>query len=107
VSDRINEKLHALEARVLDGFGVLPPAMRRAASEGSALPAELAAFASKVRDHPTQTADEDVEALHAAGYSDDEIFELTVAAAVGASMHRWRSGLQALEEVSNDASSTA
>jgi alkylhydroperoxidase family enzyme len=96
VADRVDVKLHALERRVLDGPGQLAPALRRAASEGSGLPAELAAFTAKVREHPTRVTDEDVQVLHAAGYSDDEIFELTIAAAVGASMDRWRAGLRAL-----------
>jgi hypothetical protein len=108
VADRIDDKLKALEARVLDGPGQLAPVMRRAASQGLGLPEEPARFAEKVRDHPTQTTEEDVRGLHAAGYSDDEIFELTIAAAVGASMYRWRAGLRALgQEGRHDASPSA
>jgi alkylhydroperoxidase family enzyme len=98
MADQVDAKLQAFEARVLDGPGHLPPAVRRAAAVASSLPAELAAFASNVRDHPTQTTEEDIDALLAAGYSEDEIFELTIAAAVGAGMHRWRAGLRAFGE---------
>ncbi len=40
--------------------------------------------------------DADVEALKAAGLSEDEIFEATVAAAVGAGLARFEAGLRTL-----------
>ena len=38
----------------------------------------------------------DVESLKAAGHSEDEIFEITVAAAVGASLRPLEAGLRAV-----------
>jgi len=40
--------------------------------------------------------DADVAGLKDAGYSDDAIFEITVAASVGAAMHRLQRGMAAL-----------
>ena len=40
--------------------------------------------------------DEDVEALRQAGYSEDQIFELTVSAALGAGFRRLKSALDIL-----------
>ena len=52
---------------------------------GSPLDGALADWVDKVARHAYQTLDRDVEALEAAGRSGDEIFELTIAAAYGAS----------------------
>ena len=43
---------------------------------------ELAAYLEKVRTHAYKVTDADVEQLKAAGLSEDEIFEQTVAAAI-------------------------
>ena len=45
---------------------------------------------------PTAITDADVEALKAAGHSEDEIFEQTVSAAVGAGLSRLDAGLEAM-----------
>jgi len=49
-----------------------------------------------VRERAYTTTDEDVGAVRRAGYSDDEIFEATVAAAVGAGLERLEAGVRAL-----------
>jgi hypothetical protein len=41
-----------------------------------------------VRRHAYKVTDADVDALHTAGWSDDAIFELTVATALGAALSR-------------------
>ena len=45
-------------------------------------------FLDKVRRHAYRITDADVEALKAAGLSEDEIFEQTVAAAIGEGLRR-------------------
>ncbi len=60
------------------------------------MPAALRSYVDKVAHHAYKVTDEDVAALQAAGHSDDSIFEVTVAAAVGAAMHRLARGLAAL-----------
>lgn len=66
--------------------------------EASSLPHELRPWLTKVAVHSYKTLDRDVDALRKACYSDGAIFELTVAAALGAGALRCKSGLEALEE---------
>ena len=59
-------------------------------------PTAAEAYLEKVRLHAYRVTDGDVEALKAAGLSEDEIFEATVAAAVGAGLARFDAGLRTL-----------
>jgi hypothetical protein len=56
----------------------------------------MAPYLAKVRAGAYAIADEDVDALEAAGCSEDEIFEQTVAAAVDEGLRRLDVGLRAL-----------
>jgi alkylhydroperoxidase family enzyme len=60
-----------------------------------ALPA-MASYLDKVRSGAHTIVDEDVEALKAAGCSEDEIFEQTVAVAVDEGFRRLDAGLRAV-----------
>jgi alkylhydroperoxidase family enzyme len=51
-------------------------------------PAEMDAYLAKVRDRAYAVTDGDVEALKEAGFSEDEIFEQTVAVAIGEGLRR-------------------
>ena len=53
-------------------------------------------YLDKVRTGAYRIVDEDVEALKAAGCSEDEIFEQTVAVAVGEGLRRLEAGMRAL-----------
>jgi len=70
--------------------------LREAAQPDRPAPPEFAAYLAKVRDEAYKVTDADVQALKDAGYSDDEIFEQTVSAAVGAGLHRLEEGLACL-----------
>ena len=70
--------------------------LRDAAQPNRPVPAKAAAYAATVRRHAYKVTDAQVEALLAAGLTEDEIFELTVAAAVGAGLDRLDAGLQTL-----------
>jgi alkylhydroperoxidase family enzyme len=59
-------------------------------------PPSMAGYLDKVRTAAHAIVDEDVEALKAAGCSEDEIFEQTVAAAVGEGLRRLDAGLRAV-----------
>ena len=59
--------------------------------------AAMAPYLEHVRSGAYAIADEDVDALKAAGRSEDEIFEQTVAAAVDEGLRRLDAGLRALE----------
>jgi hypothetical protein len=82
--------------RVLDGPGVSDPAVRRAAADGSGVPADLQALVDKIHRHAYRVTDDDVARLQAT-YGDDPMFEVVVSAALGASRRRLMAGLEALE----------
>lgn len=95
----------ALQQRLVDALLDTPAdteqTLRRAVLERSGgdrdgVPATLRTYVDKVANHAYRVTDQDVAALQAAGLSDDAIFEITVAAAVGAAMHRLRRGMAAL-----------
>ena len=71
--------------------------MRDAAQPNRPIPAKAAAYAATVRRHAYRVTDAQVEALRAADFNEDDVFELTVAAAVGAGLERLDAGLQALQ----------
>jgi hypothetical protein len=88
--------LAALRHAVLESPGRTAPATRLAAAEGGSLPAPLDSYITKVRDQSYRVTDRDIAALTAAGVSEDEIFELTVAAALGAALLRFDAGMRVL-----------
>ncbi|WP_020662308.1 hypothetical protein [Amycolatopsis benzoatilytica] len=71
--------------------------LRAAAGRGEGLPAPLDAYTAKVRDASYRITDADF-ALLAKGYSEYEVYEITVAAAVGAALRSFDAGLQAAVE---------
>ena len=71
-------------------------ALRQAARPERPAPPELRAYLEKVRLHAYQVTDGDIERLKTAGFSEDEIFEHTVAAAVAAGLERLDAGLAVL-----------
>lgn len=82
---------------VLQGAGESDPAIRRAAAEGSGLPADLQALVDKIHRHAYRVTDEDMARLRAR-YDDDQMFEIVVSAALGASWKRLLAGLEALDD---------
>jgi alkylhydroperoxidase family enzyme len=70
--------------------------LRTAAHLERSAPDEFAPYLDKVRRHAYKVTDRDVDELKAAGYSEDEIFEHTVSAAVAAGLERLDAGLRAL-----------
>ena len=83
--------------RVLNGPGETEPALRNAAADGKELPPDLQALVDKIHRHAYKVTDEDIATLQAK-HGDDRLFEIVVSAALGASRHRLRAGLRALEE---------
>ena len=71
--------------------------MRRAAANGSGVPADLDVLVEKIHRHAYKVTDEEIAALQAT-YGDDQLFEIIVSAALGASRRRLFAGLAALEE---------
>lgn len=97
---KYEEFVTRVRAAVLDSRGRTEPALRHAiASRQSAgVPDALRAYTDKVAQHAYKVTDADIEGLLRAGYSEDEIFEVTAAAALGAALARLERGLAVLEE---------
>ena len=91
------EAFAELRARVVDGPGVVDSSIRAAAFAGTGLPDDISAYVDKVVHHAYKVTDADVDGLKAAGYSEDAVFEITVAAAVGAGVRRYEAGVNAME----------
>ena len=84
--------------RVLDGAGESDPAIRRAVAEGnSRVPTDLKPLVDKIHRHAYKVTDDDIARVQTK-YSDDQLFELVVSAALGASRQRLLAGLKALDE---------
>lgn len=86
-----------LRTSVFDQPARTTPELRRAAATGDGLPEPWPAYAKLVREASYRVTDEDVRRLTAAGRTEDEIFEITVAAAVGAALHSFDAGRAALK----------
>jgi hypothetical protein len=94
-----NQRRAALESE-----GVTDSALRRAvfarsvelsggvAAEAEKIPESLREYVDDVALHAYQITDEDLQELRRAGYSEDAIFEVSVAAAVGAGLARLERG---------------
>jgi len=85
----------ATRRAVVDGPGSTGAAVRREVASGQP-PPELAVLVQKIRDRAYTVTDADVDAWRTR-YSENQIFELMIAAAVGAAEHRLKAALAALE----------
>jgi alkylhydroperoxidase family enzyme len=81
---------------VATGYEELVERLQEAARPGRPAPPAFDAYLDKVRRHAFRITDDDVAALRAAGHSEDEIFEQTVATAVAAGLERLDAGLGTL-----------
>ena len=85
----------ATRRAVVDGPGSTDTTIRRQVASGQP-PPELAVLVQKIRDHAYRVTDADVDALRGR-YSEDQLFELIVAAALGAAEDRLKAAMAALE----------
>lgn len=99
-TDRHTDLVTATTHATLEGTGVTPAALRWAAFHRRVeeLPPELRPYVDMVAQHAYRVSDEDVAALKRAGHSEDAIFEITAAAALGAAILRLERGLIVLRE---------
>ncbi len=88
LDDPYAHKLERLRYAVLQGRGSLAPNIRQALSESNYGSTPLGAFAQKVAEHAFTVNDDDIRELQRANYSDDQIFEAAVSAALGAGLYR-------------------
>jgi alkylhydroperoxidase family enzyme len=90
----------ALHQRLLNGSGHTSHAQRRAAFDGTSDSQPVRALLEKVRLHAHRVTDADIEQARAAGLTEDQLFELTVCAAVGQAGRQYDAALAALAAVS-------
>jgi hypothetical protein len=95
-TDRHAAAVDVLRRAVFQSPGSTEPAVRVAAARGGELPEPLGSYATKVRDESYRITDADIAGLTAAGLSEDAIFEITIAAAVGAALQRLDAGMAAV-----------
>jgi len=91
-----------LVARVLDGNGRAAPELRRAAFDNAGVREPVNTLIDKVANHAYRVTDEDIAAVHAAGFSEDQIFEIVVCAAVGQASRQYTSALDALARATGE-----
>ena len=60
------------------------------------IPGELRDYVTKVSLYAYKVTDEDIQRLKSAGYSEDEIYEITLCAALGAGLARYERGMSIL-----------
>ncbi len=89
--------------RILHGKGTASAELRGQAFADGGLPAPVDTLISKVVARPAQVTEADFAAGVAAGYSEDQLFELVVCAAVGQSARMYDAGLAALAGADGEA----
>jgi hypothetical protein len=107
---RYNDFRKRLVDAVLNAPADTPPALRRAVLERAQetpgargnLPPSITYYVDTVARHAYKVTDADLAALQGSGQSDDSLFEITVAAAVGAALHRLDRGMAALRGEESD-----
>jgi len=86
----------ATHRTVLEGPGETVAAVRQQVALGQP-PPDLSPLVEKIRSQAYRVTDADVDALRMT-YSEDQLFEIMVAAAVGAAEHRLTRALAAVEK---------
>lgn len=96
--DRLEQAARRLRDAVLEADPALTSGqLRREAYDGVVEEPVLARYTAMVREHAHRVTDAEITALRAHGLSDDAIFELTVAAALGEGQRRLAVGLALLD----------
>lgn len=96
--DKKRAAFRALQDRVLNGEGRASPEERARAFSNVGLSQPLDGLLGKVATRPTQVTEADFAAARAAGFGEDELFELVICAAVGQSARLYDAGLAALAD---------
>ena len=88
----------ALVDRILNGEGRASAQQRARAFGNDGLSPPLDTLIGKVATRPAQVTEADFAAAKASGFSEDQLFELVICAAVGQSARLYEAGLAALTE---------
>jgi alkylhydroperoxidase family enzyme len=92
----ITKARKAVVARILEGDGKASHAQRRAAFDDAGLDEPLKTLVAKVARHAYKVTDEDIAAAGASGFTQDQIFEIVVCAAVGQATRQYDTAIAAL-----------
>ena len=95
MADDLTALQRATHRAVLESSGYTDAALRQQVAGGEA-PPELAPLVDKIRNYAYRVTDADLDALRAK-YTEDELFEIIVAAALGAAEYRLARALAAVE----------
>jgi hypothetical protein len=101
MSDAANRFRELVVDRAINGPGMAGSASRRAAFENHGVDEGARPLIDKVARHAWKVTDDDVAAAKAAGVREDEIFELTVCAALGQATRQLDAALAVLDTVTN------
>lgn len=93
---------HLLVDRIVHGPGRAPADQRARAFDNAKLPEPLGLLIEKVATKPAQVTDADFAAAVDAAFTDGQLFELVICAAVGQSTRQYEAGLAALAEATAD-----
>jgi alkylhydroperoxidase family enzyme len=96
VDDRFAPLKNATAAALLHGPGATPAELRQRIATGRA-PRELMSLVQKIRSRAYTVTDQDLDALRN-HYTEEQLFEIIVAAAFGAAQERLAAARRALEE---------
>jgi alkylhydroperoxidase family enzyme len=96
MEDRFAPLRDATAAALLNGSGDTPQDLRQAVADGAA-PADLTALVQKIRSRAYTVTDGDLDALRGR-YTEDQLFEIIVAAAFGAARERLGAAQLALKD---------
>ena len=88
--------------RILQGPGQAPADQRARAFDNAELSEPLRVLLDKVATKSAQVTDADFATAMEAGFTDDQLFELVICAAVGQSTRQYAAGLAALAEAIAD-----
>jgi alkylhydroperoxidase family enzyme len=80
----------------LQGAGATSAELRQAIARGSP-PADLTSIVQKIRSHAYTVTDRDIDALRSR-YTEEQLFEIIVAAAFGAAQERLAAAQRVLKE---------
>lgn len=93
---RVGDAVADLRHAVFDGPGDTDVTLRRAAGTGQDVPEPWRRYVGLVRDSSYRITSTDIGRIISAGHTEDEVYEVTVAAAVGAALADYDAGRRAL-----------
>jgi hypothetical protein len=97
-TDELRAAHRSLVDRILHGPGTTTAEQRAAAFENAHTEPALRPLLSKVATTPTRITDADFDTARTTGHTDDQLFELVIAAAVGQSTRMYETAVIALDQ---------